>query len=383
MKIVVNTRVLLPDQLEGVGKFTHEILWHLVGQHPEHEFYFLFDRPYHPQFIYGPNVKPLVIYPPARHPFLFYLWFQGMVPRVLRQLKADVFLSMDNMTSLRTQVPRVTVIHDLAYLHFPEEKKYLDRRYYERFIPQFAAASRAILTVSEFTKADVVQQLGVAPQKIQVTPCGVSNFFKPTAYAQQIEIRQKYCAGEMYFVFVGALQPRKNLANVFKAFDFFKNLTRSEVKLVIVGRKAWKAQSILKAYRQMEHKADVVFTGRVSDAEVRQLYGSALGLVFPSIFEGFGLPIIEAQKCHCPVITSNTSSMPEVAGNSALLVNPLLPDEIGEALMQLYHYPDKREALIRLGQQNCQRYSWSHSAQLVYQKLEEAVQTPNISVKYG
>lgn len=379
MKIAVNTRFLLADKLEGVGKFTHEILRQLVVLHPEHEFYFLFDRPYHAQFIYASNVKPIVIYPPARHPVLFYLWFEVMVPRVLRQLQPDVFLSLDNTTTLRTSIPRITALHDLAYLHFPEEKKYLELLYYKKYIPQFTAASRLILTVSEFTKSDLIKNLGVEPSKIQVTPCGVSNYFKPTPYAQQIEIRQNYCAGEMYFVFVGALQPRKNLANVFKAFDAFKNLTRSEVKLVIVGRKAWKAGSIIKAYKAMTHKADVVFTGRVSDDEVRQLYGSALALVFASVFEGFGLPIIEAQKCDCPVITSNTSSMPEVAGKSALLVNPLVPDEICQAFVQMYHFPEKRDFYIRQGRANCQRFSWQQSARLVYQSLVEAVQTSKIS----
>ncbi len=119
MKIAVNTRILLADKLEGVGRYTHEILKHLVTQHPEHEFYFLFDRPYHQQFVYAANVKPLVVYPPARHPVLYYLWLEVMVPRVLRQLQPDVFLSLDNLTTLRTHVPRVTVLHDLAYLHFP------------------------------------------------------------------------------------------------------------------------------------------------------------------------------------------------------------------------------------------------------------------------
>lgn len=374
MKIAVNTRILLVDKLEGVGKFTHYILKYLVQQHPEHEFYFLFDRPYHPQFIYAANVKPLVIYPPARHPLLFYLWFEVMVPRVLRKIQPDVFLSLENMTSLRTQVPRVTVLHDLAYLHFPEEKRYFDLRYYKKYMPLFAAASQRILAVSEFTKSDIMHQLGVESSKILVTPCAVSNFYKPTPYGQQIVLRQKYCAGEMYFVCVGALQLRKNLATVFKAFDAFKTLTRSDVKLVIVGRNAWKASSIIKAYKAMTHKADVVFTGRVSDEVVRGLYGGALALLFASIFEGFGLPILEAQKCDCPVITSNTSSMPEVAGESALLVNPLDPDEICLALVQLYHYPEKREHYIRLGRVNCQRYSWEKSADLVHQSLLATVQ---------
>ncbi|MDQ4142061.1 MAG: glycosyltransferase family 4 protein, partial [Bacteroidota bacterium] len=335
--------------------------------------------PYDAQFIYASNVTPIVIYPPARHPFLFYIWFEIMLPRVLRQIKPDVFFSPDNFTTLRTQVPRVTVIHDLAYLHFPAEKKYFDRRYYQKFMPRFAEASRLVLTVSEFSRKDIIKSFNLSPAKVKVAPCGVSDFFKPTPYAQQIEIRQKYCTGEMYFVFVGALQPRKNLVNLFKAFDAFKSLTRSEVKLVIVGRKAWKAGSIVKAYEAMTHKTEVVFTGRVSDAEVRQLYGSALALVFASVFEGFGLPIIEAQKCDCPVITSDTSSMAEVAANSAMLVDPLSPEAICQALVQLYHYPEQREYYIRRGRENCRRFTWQQTADLIYQGLQESFEAAKIS----
>ncbi len=374
MRIAVNTRFLLADKLEGIGKYSDEVLRRLVLQHPEHEFYFLFDRPYSARFIYAANVTPIVIYPPARHPLLFYVWFQIMLPRVLRRIKADVFFSPDNMTSLRTQVPRITVLHDLAFLHFPEEKKYFDRQYYEKFIPRFVKASATVLTVSEYTRQDVLKNYGLPPDRVQVAYCGVSDYFKPSSYEAQIAIRQKYSDGEMYFVFVGALQPRKNLATIFRAFDEFKQLTRSEVKLVIVGRKAWKAASIVKAYKSMAHQADVVFTGRVPDAEVRALYGAALALVFASVFEGFGLPIVEAQKCDCPVITSTTSAMPEVAGDSALLVDPSSAQEICQALVQLYHYPEKRDYYIRKGRQNWPRFSWQKTSELVYQSLMEAAQ---------
>ena len=375
MKIAVNTRFLLTGQLEGMGRFTHEVMRHIVLQHPEHEFYFLFDRPYDPRYIYAPNVIPIVIYPPARHPFLFYIWFQVMVPRVLRQIKPDVFFSPDNMTSLHTSVTRVTALHDLAYLHFPEEKTYLDRRYYEYFVPRFARASDLLVTVSEFTRQDLIKNYGLSADKIKVVDSGVSDFFKPASFEQQVATRQKYCAGEMFFLFVGALQLRKNLPHIFRAFDAFKARTGSEVKLVIVGRPAWKAGAIMAAYEAMTYKTEVIFTGRIPDEEVRQLYGSAVAVVFASIFEGFGLPIIEAQKCDCPVITSTTSSMPEVAAGSALLVDPLSPEEICQAMLLLYHYPEKRDYYIRKGRENWPRYPWQRTSELVYQALLEAVQT--------
>jgi glycosyltransferase involved in cell wall biosynthesis len=304
---------------------------------------------------------------------LFYIWFQVMLPRVLRQIQPDVFFSPDNMTSLRTHVTRVTALHDLAYLHFPEEKTYLDRRYYEYFVPRFAQASRLVVTVSEFTRQDLIKSYGLPAAKIKVVDSGVSDFFKPSSFELQVATRQKYCAGEMYFLYVGALQLRKNLPNIFRAFDSFKKLTGSEVKLVVVGRKAWKAGAIIDAYEAMAYKTEVIFTGRIPDEEVRKLYGSAIAVVFASVFEGFGLPTIEAQKCDCPVITSTTSSMPEVARDSAVLVNPLSPDEICQAMLLLYHYPEKRDYYIRKGRENWPRYPWQRTSELVYQALMEAV----------
>ena len=372
MKIVVNARFLLPGVLEGIGRFSHEVLRQLVLQHPKDQFYFLFDRPYDQQFIYAKNVTPIVVYPPARHPILYFFWFQVMVPRILRQLKPDVFFSPDNMTTLHTAVPKVTIFHDVSYLHFPEEKKYFDLRYYQKNTPKFAAASKIILTVSEFTKQDLLASFPVNPAQVKVIHAGVSDFFKPIRFEEQINTRLKFVNGEMYFLFVGALQPRKNLVNILAAFDAFKQYTRSEVKLVMVGRKAWKSGPIMKAYKRMVYKADVVFTGQVSNQELRNLYGSALGLLFISVFEGFGLPILEAQKCDCPVITSNTSSMPEVAAGSAVFVDPSSPDDICAAMVQLYHYPEKREKLIQKGRKNWPRYTWARTAELVYEGIREA-----------
>jgi glycosyltransferase involved in cell wall biosynthesis len=374
VKIAVNTRFLLPDRLEGIGKFTHEILRRLTVRYPEHEFYFFFDRAYDQRFIYSANVKPIVVYPSARHPVLFFWWFQVSLARALKKLKPDIFLSTDGMTTLNTSVPRVTVMHDLAFEHYPQDVDYLSRKYYKYYGPRFAQVSEKIIAVSEFTRQDIIRQYSIAPEKITVVPNAAGEGFKKIDFEKQVALREKYTRGEAYFVFVGALQPRKNLVNLFRAFDLFKNKTGSEVKLLVVGRKAWQAGSISKAYKQMQFKSEVVFTGRVSDAELVRLYGAAIATVYVPTLEGFGIPIVEAQKCGCPVITSNTSSMPEVAGGGAILVNPFVAEEITDALIKVYHELEVRARLVEEGYRNAQRFSWDSSCEKVMQVLEEVIQ---------
>lgn len=371
MKIAVNARFLLPNKLEGIGVYKHELLKILTVKYPQHQFYFFFDRPYDPRFIYSNNVIPVVLSPPARHPFLFYIWFEIRVAQALKRVKPDVFLSLDTFTTLNTRVPRVTLFHDLAFEFYPQDITFLGLKYYRYYFPKFAAASAALMAVSEYTKQDIIKLYGIPATKIKVVYSNAAPHFRPITFARQVAIRQQYAQGEAYFIFVGVMQPRKNLVNIFKAFSLFKQKTGAEVKLLIVGRKGWKANPITKAYKQMQFKEEVLFTGRVSDEALVQLYGAAVATLFVSAFEGFGLPIVEAQNCGCPVITANTSAMPEIAGQAALLTNPFDVADIAEAMIRVYIDLDTRARLIKLGFENAKRFSWNVSAEKTMRILEE------------
>ena len=374
MQVAVNTRFLLPgDHLEGIGRFTHETLRHLVAQHPDVTFHFLFDRAYDSRYLFGPNVVPHVLFPPARHPFLFVAWFEGAVARWLARHRLAVFLSPDGFTTLNTRVPRVTVIHDLAFEHFPLDVGLLQRKYYHFFSPRFARASEQLVAVSEATKADIVQTYSISPAKIRVAYNAPTPLFQPQPEAAQRETRRRYSQGQPYFLFVGALQPRKNLGKLLQAFDLFKENGGPAVasaQLLIVGRKAWKAGPILDAYQRMRHPATVNFTGRVADPELASLYAAARATVYVPYFEGFGIPIVEAQASGCPVLTANTSSMPEVAGEGgALLVDPHNVEDIAAGLTRLWHEAELRQQLVARGHENLSRFSWARSAEVLWEAV--------------
>lgn len=179
--IAVNTRFLIKDKLEGIGLFTYESLRRIVCNHPEIDFYFLFDRAFDPQFIFANNVKPVVLFPQARHPLLWYWWFEISVKQWLYKHKPNLFLSTDGYACLGTDVPQVLVMHDLAFEHFKDHTPMLTARYYKYFMPRFAVKAARIATVSQFSKNDIVKQYGVNPLKIDVVYNGAKEIYPPVS----------------------------------------------------------------------------------------------------------------------------------------------------------------------------------------------------------
>lgn len=375
VRVAVNVRFLLPgDSLEGIGRYTYETLRRLVAAHPETQFDFLFDRPFDARYVFSPNVTPHVLGPPARHPVLWWLWFEVSVARWLRRHRPDVLLSFDGYTTLRTTVPRLTVMHDLAFEHFPTGISPLVRRYYQRYAPRFARASAGVVAVSEATKADLVQTYHLDPARITVAPNAPAAHFGPLPEAAHTAVRARVAEGEPYFLFVGALHPRKNLPNLLRAFDAFKSATSSPTRLVLVGRWAWQTGAIAETYRAMRHQAHVHLTGRLTDAELTQLYGAARALCYIPFFEGFGLPVVEAQASGCPVLTADCSSLPEAAGpGGALLVPPADVAAIADALALLDADATLRRRLVAQGFDHVRRFSWDETAARVWSALLQVV----------
>ncbi len=370
MKIAVNTRLLLKGKLEGIGRFSYEILKRITQNHPEHDFLFIFDRPYDPEFIFADNVEAVVAAPQARHPFLYLLWFEITIPRILKEHKADLFFSPDSYLSLRTQVPSVSVIHDLNFEYYPKDLLFFARIYNRKMFPRFARKASRIVTVSEYSKGDIEKLYAIPASKIDVVYNAAKENFKPLNENERKQVREEFTGGSPYFLYVGALNPRKNLVNLLKAFDgLCMRNPDTDMKLLVVGNKMYRTGPIDDTYRKMQFRERVIFRGHMKVEELNRSYGAALALAYVSYFEGFGIPIVEAFRSHCPVITSNLTSMPEVAGDAALLVDPFDVDDISRAMERLLLSETLRNELIEKGEKQVQKFSWDKSAEKLWESL--------------
>jgi glycosyltransferase involved in cell wall biosynthesis len=373
VNIAINTRLLLHGRLDGWGRFAYETLRLVVQQHPEHRFIFLFDRKPHPEFIFGDNVTPVTVHPQARHPLLWHVWFEWMVPSVLKKHGADVFLSPDGYLSMNTDVPSLPVIHDLNFLHNPADIPAHHARYLNRNFPRFAKKAARIATVSEFSKQDIAQQYQIDPDRIDVVYNGVSERFRPTTLQEQEATRQQWTGGQSYLIYVGAVHPRKNIVRMLEAYDRFCSQNGSPLKLVMVGNRQWWTDEMETVLNAMRYKDDVVFAGRVSEDDLQQLLGAAFASLYVSTFEGFGIPIIEAFQAGVPVITSNVTAMPEVAGDAALLTDPFSVEAISNAISQMVTDAALRESLVVKGKEQANRFTWQRTSELLWESLMRTV----------
>ena len=371
MKIAINTRLLLKDKLEGIGWYTYEIVKRMTNQHPEHDFYFLFDRPFSSDFVFAKNVKPIVLAPPARHPLLWYFWFEFSVSKFLHKNNIDLFFSPDGYLSLKTDVKTVLTIHDLNFEYFPDQLPFLTRRYYQYFMPKFAHKANTIITVSDASKKDIVNKYGVDNSKVKTIYNGANRIYKPLEEKEKQEVKDKYANGKDYFYFVGSLHPRKNIINLMRGFNQFCEQTTSDCKLLVIGDPMWKNEETKQVFKQLQHKERILFLGRKEIEELSQIAASALALTFVPHFEGFGIPLAEVMFCHRPIITSNTSCLPEIAGNTAIYANPNDVNSIADAMSEMHTNKEKREELI----ENCKirknKFCWDKAANEVWKILEQ------------
>ena len=373
MKIAVNTRLLLKDRLEGIGWFTYESLKRITQQHPEHEFVFIFDRPYSDDFIFSKNVTPVVVGPQARHPLLYHIWFNRSVTKIIERHKIDLFLSPDGYLPVNPKVKTLNVIHDLNFEHYPQDLPLFNRYYYRKYFPKFAKVATRIATVSQFSKEDIIQKYGIDEAKIDVVYNGANESFAPISPALKKLVVEKHTGGKPYFIFIGALNPRKNLVNLLKAFDIFKKTDKASIQLLIVGEKMHKTSEIFDTYENMNYKADVNFSGRLNGLELQKALASAIALAYVSYFEGFGIPIVEAFYTGTPVITSNITSMPEVAGDAALLVDPFSPEDIASALSKMATDKKLRERLIEKGDKRKLEFHWQKTADNLWSSILKTI----------
>jgi glycosyltransferase involved in cell wall biosynthesis len=373
MVIAINTRFILPNYMEGYGNYTYEIFSRVALHQPTHQFIFIFDRPFNKKLELPQNCTPVVVVPAARHPLLWHYWYNVKIPMVLRKYKANLFISPDGFCSLSTRVKQITIIHDLAFLIHPEAIRKSHLFYYKKFTQKFIKKSEHIITVSSFTKNHLIDTYQTPDHKISIVYNAANEIFKPLYWQVLQEVKQRYTNGLEYFLCTSSIHPRKNIINLLKAFSIFKKWQHSNMKLILVGRLAWKNESFEKLLATYKYKNDVVQLGYIKKQELAQLTAAAYCVVYPSLFEGFGVPIIEAMQAEVPVITSNNSGMLEAGGAAALYADPSNINEIAAQMQLIYKDESLRAKHINLGKQHVKQFSWDKSAEQIWHIIDDTV----------
>ena len=385
MRIAVNMRLVLPGKMDGIGWFAYETTRRLIAAHPEHRFLLLFDRPFTAltapvadegmrRMMAAPNVEARVLCPQARHPVLWWMFFELSVPIALRRWKADLYLTPDGMMQVHPKVKTLSVIHDINFEHSADNLKPSHQRYMTYFFPRFARAATRIATVSEFSRKDIAATYGVDTSRIDVVYDGAHDHYRPHTAEEQEATRQRFAGGSPYLIFISTILKRKNLAGLLKAFDMVKEQDNSGLKLIVVGNRVWWQDELKEAYDTMRHRSDVIMLGHANPDDLAALLSASEMLVYPSLFEGFGIPILEAMYAETAVVCSNTTSMPEVGGNAVEYVDPTSYDDIAHGILQTLD-PERRTALIERGREQRRNFSWDRTAKLLWQSIERMMQS--------
>jgi glycosyltransferase involved in cell wall biosynthesis len=270
------------------------------------------------------------------------------------------------LAPLRKSLPVVVTIHDLAIVRFPQKFRRWHRTFSRYLLPRVVRSVDAIVTVSEATKSDLVELLGVAPDRVSVIPCGISREFAtlPNDHPRLEDVRRRYSLPKGYVITVGAIEPRKNLPRLLRALKLLatSRMGCADLTLLHVGPAGWLVDDVSQTLDELDLRDRVRFLGYVPNEDLAALYQLARVSVYPSLFEGFGLPVLEAMASGCPVVTSNCSSMPEVAGGAALLVDPTSEESIAEALARIWEDDALRRELIDKGRCRASSFTWESAA---------------------
>ena len=371
MKILIDVRLLTRGGVSGIPSFTRNVVRELIIQNPEHQFtlfYNAFKVAKIPnEWLEAKNVRVINWHIPNR--LLNLVWSLLALPKIDWLIDCDLIYS-PNVDLIETgRTPRVMTVHDLSFLYHPYffSRRQLFWHSCQRIRRQIKSAAR-VIAVSEYTKKTVIEKFGdevlannhstiLRASKVEVVYQGISENLKLESLSRPEEIN------EPFFLYLGTFEPRKNVPLIILAFnEYKKRFADHETRLVLAGGLGWLYQEILDLVKKSPYKNEILILNQVSEEKKKILYNAAVAFIFPSFFEGFGLPPIEAQKCQCPVIASNRTSFIETLGQSAVLVDPWNVSELAGAMHRIKNDLGLRKNLIFQGQKNAERFSFKKTA---------------------
>lgn len=371
LHIGINARYL-QRTITGIERYILETLNHLLKIDRKNNYsLFLSSQRQIPDIIQAPNITFNYTTTNTEARLRRIIWEQLTLGKEILKRKIDIFHGPSFVVPFLKSCKNIITIYDLAFLASPESFTIITRLYFKIFLTPSIYLADHIIAISQATKKDIIKYFKINPEKISIVYGALSPSIKKVINKNILqETKKKYNLPDKYILFTGLISPRKNIVRALHAYARIH--IEIPHKFVITGKKGWLYNDVFKTVKKLNLEKKVIFTGYVPDNDLCALYTLSDIFIFPSLYEGFGLPILEAMTCDAPVITSNISSMPEVAGNAALLVNPYNIQEITEAIKKLYTDKKLRQTLIKKGRNQIKKFTWKKSAQetlKIYEKL--------------
>jgi len=361
----------------GIGRLTHELLKALSSIGSEAEFVGFYNRSSRVNNYNLPTTLPTITTRLSDKMLRTLVLLANAVGISQDTLLPgiDIFHATDNLLPNLIYTKSVFTLYDLSFLSYPKTHTTLNRLFLKIMMPYFLRKTDAIIAISNHTRKEALRFYNLNFANIKVIYPGVSSNFQPITNREQlVAVRQRYCLPERFFLYVGTIEPRKNLATLFEAF---KHVHHKGVNLVIVGKKGWRYKETVERLKILELTEEVLFTDFVADDILPAIYSLADACVYPSLYEGFGFPVLEAMACGTPVISSNTSSLPEVTGESAILLDPRNIQEWVRALGAIIRKPKLREKLKYQGLEQAKKFGWETAARETMKLYQEIYDNRN------
>jgi len=375
MLIGIDASRSVAQERTGTENYSLNLIRHLLALESDHRYRLYFNRPpFIPPNFGGERGGASALRPCDLRVMSFpRLWTHLRLSWEMARRPPDLLFVPAHVLPIVHPDRSVVTVHDLGYLCYPEAHRPLDRIYLDLSTRYNARAATHLIADSSATKRDLIQRYGTDPNKITVVYPGYDEAtFQPVRDEEAIEaIKARYGIAGDYILFVGTLQPRKNLIRLIEAFASVQGgKYASQLRLVIAGKKGWLYQEIFRRVEELDLRGTVLFPGYIAAGDLPILLSGARLFVFPSLYEGFGLPVLEALACGTPVVCSHTSSLPEVAGDAALLVDPLDVEGLAAALERVLGDEELRAELIERGFEQVRKFSWERCARETLNVLE-------------
>ena len=367
MKIAIN---LLPyRELGGIVVYAHNILKVLGELDNQNQYYLICSKKILPELIF--NFKNFRYIKTSLNPFSGIqrvVFEQIFVPRILKKYQIDLLYNLSVSSSIFLPSKTIITIHDCTYKRFRKKKSFGALLYMKTMFYLLPKIAKKVITVSEFTKEELIRLYGVSPFKIKVIREAVPKMSSPSIPRE--DLQKKFNIKKPYFFWIGVSMPWKNIPRLIKAFKKFTE-KNDDFSLILAGELSAQEKE------QIQREKNIVFLGKVSEKEKIALFLNSFALIFPSLYEGFGLPVLEAQSLGVPVLTSNVASLPEVAGRGALFVDPYNIEDIARGMQRIATDKELREKLVQEGYKNIKRFSWERAAKELLEVFKEVYYEKN------